>query len=91
MNRFEKAASKVDPGIARRVALAVIKAGGVTWTRYVELCGNRRTADLFLKENIFVQDVARMVGFENRILESAIKQYMECAEAPDKAKTREVK
>ena len=77
MDRFEKAASKVDSRIALRVALAVIKTGGITWRRYVQLCGDRRTADLFVKENIFVQDVARMVGFENTILESAIKQHME--------------
>jgi len=30
-----------------------------------------------MKENIFVQDVARAVGFENTMLHSVVKQHME--------------
>jgi len=74
LDRFQIAASKVDSGIARRVGFAILKAGSISWGRYVELCGNRRTADLLMKENIFVEDAAYRTRFENMILESAIQE-----------------
>ena len=75
MERFKVTAHEIGPKIARRVALAVTNHGSVSFDRYVALCGDLRTANL-LRENIFVQDVARMIRFENSILESAVKESL---------------
>jgi len=56
-------------------ALAVTNGDSVS---YVRLCGDRETAKHLLQKNIFVKGVAgTMFGFENKVLESAIKQDME--------------
>jgi len=75
--RFQNAAIKLGPKIARRVALAVTNDGSIDLERYVALCGDLEAAELLLQENIFVEDVAGMVGFENIIFESTIKHYIE--------------
>jgi len=66
-----------DEEIMRRIALAVTKAGSVSWSHYVALCGGKPTADLLLQQNLFVLDVDLMVRFENTVLESASKQLVE--------------
>jgi len=70
----------------RRVALAVTEAGSLSWTNYVALCGGLRIANHLLQENIFVRDIANRVGFENTMLEAAVKEGME----RQKVKTRMV-
>ena len=74
---FRNAAIKLGPKIARRVALAVTDDGSIEMERYVALCGDLEAAELLLQENIFVDDDAGMVGFDNTILESTIKQHIE--------------
>ena len=71
-----RAGAEVGPQIAHRVALAVAKDGSVSYSHYVELCGDLRTAKVLLEKNIFVQDDVGRTRFENRILESAIKEDM---------------
>jgi len=69
-------AIQVGSVIARKVALAVTNTDSVSMERYVQLCGNLRTADHFLRDNIFVKDAADMVRFENTVLQSAIKESL---------------
>ena len=77
MRAFKHAGGLVGTEVARRVALAVAKEGSVDYDRYLELCGRDvQTANFLLQRNIFVEDVADRVRFENIILESAVKQYM---------------
>jgi len=78
--RFNNAAIELGPDIAGRVALAVANDGSTSMKRYVQLCGDLRTAKPSPQKNIFVQDVAGMVRFENTMLEFAIKQDMESSQ-----------
>ena len=78
MERFEYAAVEVGPENLRRVARAVTNGDSVSYECYVRLCGDRETAKHLLQKTIFVKGVAgTMIGFENKVLESAIKHDME--------------
>ena len=74
MCAFSDAGGVVGTDIAERVALAVAKDGSVSHKRYLKLCGDLQTANYLLQANIFVQDVAGRIRFENIILKSAIQE-----------------
>jgi len=75
LRAFRYAGGKVGTKVTRRIALAVAKGGSVSYDRYLELCGGDvQTANFLLQENIFVEDAAGRIRFENIILESAIQE-----------------